>query len=232
MKHFFEHLFTGNRTHEAGALAAQQEIEPTPDVEHEESETAESQEHDPALQVEAEQDNISESSRRERAMEIPESFDPEELLQDARIKVGPSERQQLLGLLTNYGASTARAEGKAVFDATDLGVAENGKPRGEHETLGALKEKRGERPYYGSIRPALFLVSEYLAGRDGSPMKFDGTRNVMFSIRNDVIFSFKAEKDWDEPHNRAKTNIIIDVWGAGHGPLMFDDKARFIAAKE
>lgn len=174
------------------------------------------------------QDNVPDSERREREMEVPESFDPEVLLQDERIEMGPSERAELLNLLTNFGANTAQAEERAALIATDLDKM----PAGEHEALGALKERRGERPHYGSIRPLLFLVGEYLAGRDGSPLKFDGTRNVMFSRRDDVAFSVRAEKDWAAPQDPSKTKIVIDVWGKGHGPLVFNDKTRFITAKK
>jgi len=178
------------------------------------------------------QDNIPESKRREREMEVPESFDPEALLQDERIEIHAAQRTELLNLLISYGARSARAEEKATFVAIDLEKTGSGTSRGEHEALSALKEKRGSRPHHGSIRPLLYLVGEYLAGRDGSPLKFDGTRNVMFSARDDVIFSIKVEKDWDKPRNPAKSKIIIDVWGKGHGPLMFDDETRFITAKE
>lgn len=169
--------------------------------------------------------------RRERTVEATEEFDPVALLGDGRIHIDSLQRTSLIDLLTNYGANMPNIREKAKLKAVDFDKVAPGTLRGEHEALSALKERRGEEPHYAPLRLLLFLVGEYLAGRDASPLKTDGTRTVAFNIRDGVGLSIRIE-DWGDPHDRSQAQVVIEAWGKEHGPLDFSGETRFITAEK
>lgn len=174
---------------------------------------------------------IETDDRRERTVEATEEFNPATLLGDERIHIDSLQRTFLFDLLTNYGATMPNTHEKAKLVATDFDKAAPGTLRGEHEAMSALKEQRGDELHYAPLRLLLFLVGEYLAGRDASPLKTDGTRTVAFNIRDGVGLSIRVE-DWGDPHDRSQAQVVIEAWGKEQGTLDFSDAARFITAEK
>lgn len=185
----------------------------------------------PGTHAEPVPESIETEDRRERTVEATEEFDPAALLGDERIHIDSLQRTFLLDLLTNYGATMPNTHEKAKLTATDFDKTAPGTLRGEHEALSALKEQRGGEPHYAPLRLLLFLVGEYLAGRDASPLKTDGTRTVAFNIRDGVGLSIRIE-DWGDPHDRSQAQVIIEAWGKEHGTLNFSDATRFISVEK
>lgn len=166
-------------------------------------------------------------------IEVPDSFDPIAFLHHSRVDIGPQERDTLVGLITNFGADPELAGEHAALRATDFESVSDGS-REERFVRMQLAERLHGAVLHGSFRAALFLANQYLDGSsDGAPLLLDGTtRNIIFNIRDGVGMSLEMERDWHEPEDGTKDRIAINLWGAEHGALMFNDKVRFITSDQ